>query len=69
MESLKIGDRVLITSDTNSLNPFMEQYAGEEATVVYVCAGVEDGQLVNLDIDDSKWVWSYEDKLNHLTKI
>lgn len=47
----------------------MERFAGEEATVVYVCAGVANGQLVNLDIDNSEWVWSYEDKLNHLTKI
>lgn len=66
---LKKGDRVLITSDTNSLNPFMERFAGEVATVVHTCAGVANGQLVNLDIDNSEWVWSYEDKLNHLTKI
>ena len=47
----------------------MERFAGEEATVVHTCAGVANGQLVNLDIDNSEWVWSYEDKLNHLTKI
>lgn len=66
---LKEGDKVKITTDLNELNSFMYQYAGQEASVIAVKNGNSYGQLALLDIDDSEWYWSFNDKLNQIFKI
>lgn len=65
---LKEGDKVKITTDLDQLNKFMYQYAGQEAIVIVTMSGNSNGQLAFLDIDDGKWCWSFNDRLNQIFK-
>lgn len=66
---LKEGDKVIITTDLNELNQNMHQYAGQEATVVSVKNGYFGGQIATLDIDGGECNWSFNDKLDQISKF
>jgi hypothetical protein len=66
---LKVGDKVLITTELNCLNNYMAEFAGMEAVVTGVIDGSNYGQIATLDIDGGEWQWSFEDKLDQISKL
>lgn len=58
MNKFNVGDKVRIKEDLSECEfgytPYMEEFAGKEATVVKVCSGGN----IRLDIDKQVWDWS-----------
>lgn len=67
-EKLKVGDKVIVTSNLNDLNKFMKNYTNE-VTFVTEVLDTDYGQIVKLEIDCGIWFWYYERNYKQINLI